>query len=187
MLGWLSTFTKAAAKNRFAATTSRSCRSTGSRFAPLICFESAFPDLSRRAALDGAELLVFQSSTTTFQGSWVPDQHASLAAVRAVETGRPAVQATLAGTTAAFDAHGPPAGLVAGRDRAPSPSRYRWARVDTPYDRLGDWVPAWCFAALAATAIGLSLTRRTRNSSPHALPATRGRSLEPKVITTAPD
>ncbi len=186
VLGWLSSFTEAAAKNRLRGKQIEVLKTDGLRFAPLICFESAFPDLSRRATLDGAELLVFQSATTTFQGTWAPDQHASLAAVRAVETGRPTVQATLAGTTATFDAQGRrlawhPAATGTVTFTVPLAAR------DTPYDRFGDWVPAWCFAALAASAIGLSLMRRKRDSAQHASPATRGRPLEPQVMTSPPD
>ncbi len=72
----------------------------------LICFESAFPDMSRVETDQGAQLIVYQSSTPTFQGTWGPDQHASLAAIRAAETGRPVVQAALTGDTVAFDARG---------------------------------------------------------------------------------
>ena len=53
--------------------------------------------MSRRLARDGAQVLVAQSSTSSFQGSWAPEQHASLAALRAAETGRPMVHATLTG------------------------------------------------------------------------------------------
>ncbi|MGZ4550065.1 MAG: nitrilase-related carbon-nitrogen hydrolase, partial [Blastococcus sp.] len=123
---------------------------------PLICFESAFPDLSRTAVRDGADLLVFQTATTTFQGTWAPDQHAALAAVRAVETGRPTVQAALAGTTAGFDARGHllawhPAGAGTVVLQVPR------AVSRTPYDALGDWVPAGSVALLAAALVGLSV------------------------------
>ena len=37
----------------------------------------------------GAQLIVYQSATSTFQGTWGPDQHASLSAVRAAETRGP--------------------------------------------------------------------------------------------------
>jgi apolipoprotein N-acyltransferase len=72
----------------------------------LICFESAFPDMSRVETDQGAQVIVYQSSTSTFQGTWGPDQQASLAAVRAAETGRPVVQTALTGDTVAFDARG---------------------------------------------------------------------------------
>jgi apolipoprotein N-acyltransferase len=72
----------------------------------LICFESAFPDMSRADARRGAQLIVYQTSDSTFQGSWAPAQHASLGALRAAETGRPVVQAALTGVSAAYDAQG---------------------------------------------------------------------------------
>src|SRR4029077_12451794 len=72
----------------------------------LVCFESAFPDMSRVDAHLGAQLIVYQSEVSTCQGTWGPDQQASLAALRAAETGRPVVQAALTGDTVAFDARG---------------------------------------------------------------------------------
>jgi apolipoprotein N-acyltransferase len=109
----------------------------------LVCFESAFPDMSRVDADRGAQLIVYQSATSTFQGTWGPDQHASLGAVRAAETGRPVVQAALTGDTVAFDARGrllawmgqSEHGVVTARLGLPA------ASARTTYDRLGDYVP----------------------------------------------
>ena len=53
----------------------------------LICFESAFPDMSRVDTDHGAQLILYQTSDSTFQASWAPAQHAALGAVRAAETG----------------------------------------------------------------------------------------------------
>jgi hypothetical protein len=50
--------------------------------------------------------VVVQTADTTFQQSWGPAQHASLAAVPAVEAGRPVVQVAISGVSAAFDARG---------------------------------------------------------------------------------
>ena len=167
LLGWLDSFTKAAAVNRDRGKQIVVMRDSNLSFAPLICFESAFPDMSRTAANRGAQLLVFQSATTTFQGSWAPDQHASLAAVRAAETGRPALQATLSGTTAAFDAQG--------RRLLWHPGATGTAIVDlpiaaanTPFDRFGDWVPATCIVAvvLAVLVISLVETRPAGGADP---------------------
>lgn len=156
LLGWLSSVTKAAARNRIRGRHLEVMHADGLVFAPLICFESAFPDMSRTVARGGAELLVFQTATTTFQGSWAPDQHAALAAVRAVETGRPTVQATLSGTAAAFDSEGhrlawSPAATGTITLAVPR------ATVATPYDTLGDWVPAWSFAVVVLEVIAISL------------------------------
>ena len=60
--------------------------------------------MSRHLAGTGAQMLVAQSSTSSFQDSWAPAQHASLAALRAAETWRPMVHATLTGISAVYDA-----------------------------------------------------------------------------------
>src|SRR5262249_32877946 len=110
-LGWLAKISRAAPQNMVAGTGARVLRATLPdgrvlRFGVLICFESSFPDMSRVDANRGAQVIIYQTSDSTFQGSWAPEQHASLAALRAAETGRPAVQAALTGDTAAFDARG---------------------------------------------------------------------------------
>jgi apolipoprotein N-acyltransferase len=120
---------------------------------PLVCFESAFPDLARNLAAGGADLVVVQTADTTFQESWGPAQHASVAAVRAVEAGRPVVQAAISGVSAAFDARG--------RRLAWQPTTWRGAAVvevpvsreRTPYARAGDWLPVACALALVAGAL----------------------------------
>jgi apolipoprotein N-acyltransferase len=119
----------------------------------LICFESAFPDMARVDADKGAQLIVYQSATSTFQGTWGPDQHASLGAVRAAETGRPVVQAALTGDTVAYDARGRELawmgqgshGVVTVRLGLPA------ASARTIYDRLGDVVP-WAAVAIVVAA-----------------------------------
>src|SRR5262249_5996639 len=127
--------------------------------APLVCFESAFPDLSRTATADGADLLVFQTATSTFQDSWAPAQHASLAAVRAVETGRTAVHATLTGTTAVFDPTGRRLAWLDTRHTGTVVVTVPLATGRTPYVRYGDWVLATSYLILVAAAIAASLRR----------------------------
>jgi apolipoprotein N-acyltransferase len=64
--------------------------STGKRhsLAVLICFESVFPDLARRSARLGAEFLVIITNDGWFGDTSGPRQHADIAVLRAVETGR---------------------------------------------------------------------------------------------------
>jgi apolipoprotein N-acyltransferase len=168
-LGWLTRLTPAATEDRRRGTHLVWLDLPGTRWriGPLICFESAFPDMSRRLAAGGADVIVVQSSTTTFQRSWAPDQHASLAAVRAVETGRPVLHATLSGTSAAFDGRG--------RLLLWMPTDVTGAREVTipitagtaPYVRLGDWVPVACAAALAVwAAAAISQRGLGRSRSP---------------------
>src|SRR5829696_2899220 len=106
LLGWVTRLTDAAAVDRHRGARLAVLDADGLAVGPLVCFESAFPDLARDLAARGAEVVVVQTADTTFQGSWGQDQHASLSAVRAVEAGRPVVQAAISGTSAAFDARG---------------------------------------------------------------------------------
>jgi apolipoprotein N-acyltransferase len=158
LLGWLADVTRAAASNRTRGDHLAVLHTTGGvRVAPLICFEVAFPDMSRHAVQLGAQVLVYQSATSTFQGSWAPDQQASLTAVRAVETGRPAVQATLTGTTTAFTARGERLAWFDTRHRGVVNLSVPLASRTTPYLRLGDWTLAGSLIVLAVAAIGASL------------------------------
>ncbi|MFI9274377.1 apolipoprotein N-acyltransferase [Kitasatospora sp. NPDC052896] len=151
-LGWLTGFSKAAPVNVLRGDHTVVLHTSGLAFGPLICFESAFPDLARTEVANGAQLLVYQSSDSTFQGSWAQPQHASLAAVRAVETGRPAVQVALTGDSAAFAADG--------RQLAWSPAGFSGAYVvrvplttgTTGYRQAGDWMLALAFTVLGGTA-----------------------------------
>jgi apolipoprotein N-acyltransferase len=170
VLGWLADITKAAATNRSRGRHLVNLHAAGVTFAPLICFEIAFPDMSRRAVLDGAELLTYQSAVSTFQGSWAPDQQASLAALRAVETGRPAVQATLTGTSVAFTARGQRLAWLNAHHRGVVQVSVPLANRSTPYLRFGDWTLAWSLIILASAAITASL-RRTRIRSGGTEPA----------------
>ena len=158
-LGWLSAISRAAPQNMVSGHGARVLHAVlpGGRrlnFGILICFESSFPDMSLADVNHGAQVLIYQTSDSTFQGSWAPEQHASLAALRAAETGRPAVQAALTGDSAAFDARGRLLGWAGTTDRgvlhvtiALPPTAVR-----TPFDRLGDYVP-WFAIAVVTIAI----------------------------------
>lgn len=162
LLGWVGRFTAAAAVNRHRGSHLVLLHARSLTLGPLICFESSFPDLSRNLARLGADLVVVQSATTTFQGTWGPQQHASLAAVRAVESGRPVVQASIAGVSTAFDPEG--------RMLAWEPTTWRGAAVvnvplsreTTVYDRFGAWVPGGSALALAIAG-ALALRRRNQH------------------------
>jgi apolipoprotein N-acyltransferase len=128
----------------------------------LICFESAFPDMSRVDADQGAQVIVYQTSDSTWQAGWewALAQHAALGALRAAETGRPVVQAALTGDSAAFDARGrllawagpSKRGVILVRLQLPA------AADRTVYDRLGDYVP-WTATGIAALAAAIALIR----------------------------
>ena len=167
-LNWLTSISKAASSNMTPGTGAHTLTVTSPTgttppvdVGVLICFESAFPDMSRVETDQGAELIVYQSSTSTFQGTWGPDQHASLAAIRAAETGRPAVQAALTGDTVAFDARGRQLAWLSQDDRGEVTVTVSLPAqaAKTFYDQAGDYV-MWSGVGITAFAALIMLLRR---------------------------
>jgi apolipoprotein N-acyltransferase len=162
VLGWITSFSKAAAvdRRRGKENVVMTVPEPGGgtlKVGPLICFESAFPDMSRTLVDRGAQVVVVQSSTSTFQDTAAPQQHASLAALRAAETGRPVVQATLTGVSVAYGPFGHQVGHpLTTADRGAAVYRVPLATGLTLYDRWGNWLPTLCclLTALCAAAWG---------------------------------
>jgi apolipoprotein N-acyltransferase len=151
VLGWVTSVGQAANEDRRRGNEQVVMDAEGLRLGPLVCFETAFPDMSRQLVKDGAQVLVGQSSTSTFQESWAPQQHASLTALRAAESGRPFVHSTLTGVSAVHGPRGEPVGERLATDRsAAEVYAVPLAAGSTPYVRFGGWV---VFAALAAVAV----------------------------------
>ena len=165
LLGPIARHTKAAAEDRRRGSGPVVLHGGSLAIAPLVSYEATFSDLARRAVQQGAEVLMYQSSTSTFQGTWAQPQLASQTAVRAVEVGRPAVHAALSGDSSAFDSRG--------RELAWRPADYRGPTVvDVPlasgttvYQRFGDWAPLLAISIVAGAAIRLALQRRSSRSS----------------------
>ncbi len=152
VLGWATSVGKAAGEDRKRGerpVVMRIGSAGGLRVGPLVCFESAFPDMSRHLAREGARMLIAQSSTSTFQHSWAPEQHASLAALRAAETWRPMVHATLTGVSAVAGPRGEAVGGRLSTSRsAAAVYDVPLARGTSPYVRFGDWTVYGALAAL---------------------------------------
>jgi len=169
-LGWLTQISKAASSNMVPGTGAHLLNASDRAGRPLpigvlICFEAAFPDMARVDADKGAQLIVYQSATSTFQGTWGPDQAGALAAVRAAETGRPVVQAALTGVSVAFDARGRQLARMGQSDHGVLTVRLALpAGADrTVYDQWGDYVP-WTSVAivLLCALIGAVRSRAIR-------------------------
>jgi apolipoprotein N-acyltransferase len=167
-LGWLTKISKAAPSNMIPGDGARVMTATlpggrPLRLGVLICFEAAFPDMSRADTLHGARLIIYQTSDSTFQRSWALAQHASLVAVRAAETGRPAVQAALTGVTAGFDAQGRLLTWLGASRRGVAYVRLGLVPPSdfTLFDRIGDTVPSTAIAiCVLAALVALNHTHR---------------------------
>jgi apolipoprotein N-acyltransferase len=174
LLGWVERISRAAAEDRLRGTGPVELQARAVRLGPLVCFESAFPDLARQLVRRGAELIAVQSATSTFQDSWAPEQHASFAAVRAVETGHPVVHATLTGATTVVDARGRVLARLGTSRRGAALVPLPLGAAPTPYVRLGDWVPLGSLAVVAAALAAGLLRRRVHVHQPD--PAARDRA-----------
>jgi apolipoprotein N-acyltransferase len=184
VFGWVTRFTDAATADRRRGDHLVVLPAAGTTLGPLVCFESAFPDLAAHLAADGARVLVVQSSTSTFQGSWAPAQHAALASVRAVETGLPVIHATLTGDTTVVDAGGRVLASI-GQRRTSSGDPPATVVVDLPLPgpgrppavAVGAWLPPVCLL-LAGGAGAVSLARARRGA--------RARRRAPAPVTRGP-
>jgi apolipoprotein N-acyltransferase len=112
------------------------------RAGAFICYESAFPDLVRQFAHDGAEVFVNLSNDGYFGTSAAHEQHLELVRMRAAENARWIVRATNDGITAVVN----PAGKVTERlnpfAELSATMHYGTSSEQTPYTRHGDWF-AW--------------------------------------------
>lgn len=73
------------------------------RFGALVCYESLFPDLSRRLTAQGARFLVNISNDAWFGRTTFPYQHAGFCALRAIENRRAVVRSANTGISAVYD------------------------------------------------------------------------------------
>jgi apolipoprotein N-acyltransferase len=166
MLGWATSVGKAAGEDRQPGTRQVVMDTGRLRFGPLVCFETAFPDMSRHLADDGVQVLVAQSSTSSFQHSWAPAQHSSLAALRAAESWRPMVHATLTGMSAVYDADGHRVGRRIGTGSSTSVVyEVPLASGRSLYVRFGDWVPRLALLLVLAAA-AYEVSRMVRRPVP---------------------
>jgi apolipoprotein N-acyltransferase len=122
------------------------------RIGSFICYESAFPALTRRLTQNGAEVLFNLSNDGYFgRSASAREQHLLVVRMRAAENARWIVRSTNDGVSAAAD----PAGRVIRRlssfvqTAAEMPFSYR--QEQTFYTRHGDWF-GWSCAALGAIA-----------------------------------
>jgi apolipoprotein N-acyltransferase len=122
-------------------------RVAGHGLGAFICYESAFPELVRRFARDGAGVLINLTNDGYFGRSAAREQHLLLARMRAAENRRWLLRPTNNGITAAID----PAGRIRQRwppfTRQAGPLSFSWEDSTTLYTQFGDWFAWLCLAA----------------------------------------
>jgi apolipoprotein N-acyltransferase len=127
-----------------------------------ICYELLFPDLVRRFAGGGAQLLVAITNDAWYGRTGAPYQFLAITALRSAETGLWTARAANTGVSAWIDARG------AVREQTPIFERgllvqdvpLRDPARPTFYARAGDWLPILCWLAGAALLLRRALGRR---------------------------
>lgn len=112
------------------------------RLGTFICYESAFPELVRRFANQGGEVLVNLTNDGYFGRSAARRQHLLLARMRAAENRRWLLRPTNDGYTVSIDPAGRPREALPAFEFATGRLKFSWIQEKTLYTRLGDWF-AW--------------------------------------------
>jgi len=130
----------------------------GHPIATIICFESAFAPLVRDYVNDGAELIVVTTNNRSYRRSGNAAQHLALSQMRAAETGRPVLHASISGITGVVDADGDVRNTTELFVNEAVTDTITTTTGDTPYVRYGDWM-TWGSGALL---VGAALFGRLR-------------------------
>ena len=117
-----------------------------------ICYEDIFPQLVRRIALTGAQVLVNISNDAWYGDSAAAFQHLEMARFRAIENHRYLLRATNDGITALIDPYGRVEKRIARHRTMVLPANFSYCRGQTFYTKRGD-VFAWLCAALAVVMV----------------------------------
>lgn len=110
------------------------------RASALICYEAIFPDLTRRFAQSGAQILVNVSNDAWYGRTVAPYQLLAMIAVRAVENRMPLVRATNTGVSAFVAPDGTITGATPLFEEAVIVEDVKIVRGASLYTQLGDWI-----------------------------------------------
>jgi len=126
-----------------------------------ICFESTFPGISRRFAVNGASLIVTVTNDAWFSERSEAEAHFAAAVFRAVENRRFTIQASNGGISGIID----PTGRIVASTKEEGVLRGNVGRMEaiSPYSRWGD-LP---FIALAGIGVLAILIRNTKGGGEH--------------------
>lgn len=122
------------------------------RLGALICFESAFPQISRQLAAAGAEILCVLTNDGWFGRSAACEQHLSKSVFRAVENQRYVLRAASTGISCIVDPRGRVAGEVALQEQGTLVRDTVLIQKKSFYTRFGDWFVLACAAVTIALA-----------------------------------
>ena len=152
--------------------------------AVFICFESAFPALTRKFTQQGADVLVNIANDGYLGPTPVQRQHLANAVFRAVENARPVLRVTNTGLTAHIADNGQVSDLLPDfQPGAESWNVYKKDGRQTFYTRFGD-VWAWiCLGISFVLILGAQAARR-QNTPPGAFRVTQPATKDERGLRT---
>ncbi len=133
------------------------------KFSVMICYESAFPQLSRAYRLRGAQFLVNITNDAWFGRSFAPYQHASFLVVRAIENRTAIVRCGNTGISGFIDPLGRWQQKTALSTEAILSGTIPLTEKPTFYTRFGDMIVYLCYGVLGLfllMALKKKITRR---------------------------
>ncbi len=113
-----------------------------------ICFESVFPNLFRKFVKKGATVMGVLTNDAWYEGTAAPDQHFSVAPLRAVENRVPVFRCANGGISCIIDSHG---NIITKPIQPNDTQDFLIGQIPvgdqrhTLYTRYGDWFPILCF------------------------------------------
>lgn len=141
-----------------------------------ICYELLFPDLVRRFARDGAQLLLAITNDAWYGRTGAPYQFLAITALRAAETRLWTARAANTGVSAFIDGRGSvvaQTGIFERALRVADVPLHANPREATVYVRFGDWFAYGCWLALLGLAAA-GCIRARRGTRPCANGADEG-------------
>ena len=135
------------------------------RLGVLICYESIFPALSRRAVQAGAQILVNLSNDAWFGNTSFPYQLLAMATMRALENRTVMIRVANTGISAIVSPTGRIIDAIRLSSRITKSETVSWIATRTFYTKYGDLFAGGC---LAATLVGMvTALAFTKNAEEH--------------------
>ncbi len=128
-------------------------RAGGHPLGSVICFESAFAPLVSDYVRDGAEILLVSTNNRSYRRSGLSAQHVALSQMRAAETGRPVLHASISGISAVVDPDGDAHDVTELFVNEVTEGTITTTTGDTLYVAIGDWVLLLSGIALVVMAL----------------------------------
>lgn len=133
------------------------------RIGTVICFELAYDETAYDLIRDGAEVVVSQSNTNTYAGTFEPYQQLVLNRIRAMETGREVLASTLNSFSAVIDARGRVTHKTQELDASSMIATIPLRHNQNTSTVLSPWL-SWLAVAATVAAMGVAVLRGPRRA-----------------------